>query len=131
MTGLREIGTFYDPEEAVIAAGYLHANGFDVIIADFDMLTQNPTHRVALGGFRIMSPEHESADSKKLLDSARAAPNKAGPPCPTCGGQDYRSVKSLLFPAAFLLMMGAVAPFAGNSRYIECRNCKTRILREV
>jgi len=129
MTGLREIATFYDPEEAHVAAGFMNANGFHVSLADNEMLMQSPTHRVALGGFRLMAPAHEALEARDLLREVRKTPNKASAPCPNCNENDFRRVKSLWFPAIFLLLMGAVVPFATNSSYLKCRKCKTRVTK--
>jgi len=131
MTGLREVATFYDPEEAHVATGFLQASGFTAILADAGMLMQSPMDRIALGGFRVMAPASQAHEAQQLLQSVRSTPNQAAPPCPNCGKADYRRVKSLWFPAAFFFLMGAIVPFAMNSRYLECRNCKTRVTRDI
>ncbi len=129
MSLLRDIGTIYDPEEAYVAHGFLRANGFHALLDNVAMLGVDPTMRVALGGHRLLVPAAEAEEASALLRAARAASNKAARPCPACGGEDYRRPKGWLFPAAFLFLFGAIAPFARNSGYLECRHCKTRIDR--
>jgi len=130
MTGMREIATFYDPEEAHVAAGFLRAHGYDPLLADEHMLMVSPTHRVALGGFRMMIAAHMHEEAKAVLENVRHQPNQPSSTCPTCGGADYRRVKSWWFPAIFFFTLGAVVPFAKNSHYLECRQCKTRVTRD-
>ncbi len=130
MSGLREIATFYDPEEAYIALGYLHTYGYDAILPDHMMLTVSPDHRIALGGFRILAPNHQAEAARACIGQARRQPNRIAPPCPTCNGSDYRRIKAWWFPAIFFFLMGAIVPFATNSGYLECRNCKTRLPRD-
>ncbi len=127
---MRKIATLYDPEEAQVAASFLRAYGFDAFLADSEMLMQSPTHRIALGGFRVMVPHHQADEAEILLKETRQLPNQTSTPCPTCGGADYRRVKSWWFPAIFFFTLGAVVPFAKNSHYLECRQCKTRITRD-
>ena len=131
MSGLREIGIVYDPEEAFVVKSYLQANGFFAVLGDSGMLMQSPMDRIALGGFRIMVPASEAEEAKQLFQKARKQPNEAALACPTCGKTDYRRVKSWWFPAIFFVFLGGVVPFATNSRYLECRACKTRIQKSV
>lgn len=131
MTGLREIGTFYDPEEAQVALGYIRAHGIEAVLPDFNMLSQNPTHRIALGGFRMMVPEIQADEAKSLLDKKRKQPITIETSCPNCGANDFRRVKAWWFPAVFFVTMGAFVPFATNSRYLECNACKIRVSRNL
>ncbi|MEM8985264.1 MAG: hypothetical protein AAGC95_00950 [Pseudomonadota bacterium] len=130
MSVLREIGAIYDPEEACVAFSFLSAHGFNPQIANYDFLFLAPTHRIALGGFRLLVPGSESEDAFALFQTARKAPNRAGPACPACGGEDYRRIKGWLFPALFFFLFATIVPFVWNTGYLECRCCKTRIPRD-
>lgn len=128
MSNLHEIGAIYDPEEAYVAQSFLIAHGFHAQLANHRMLTANPMYRIALGGHRLIVPAAEREEAFEFLKVAREAPNKAGPACLSCGHEDYRRIKGLLFPALFFLFfMGAIVPFGWNTGYLECRSCKTRV----
>ena len=130
MSNLHEIGAIYDPEEACVALSFMVAHGYQAQLANYDFLLIAPTHRIALGGFRLLVPGSQNEDAFAFFQAARKEPNRAGSSCPNCGGEDYRRIKGWLFPALFFFLLWTIVPFAWNTGYLECRRCKTRIPRD-
>lgn len=122
----REAGVIYDPEEALVAAAFLRAAGYDIFLTDHHTLNQWPTHRIALGGYRLMTHGADCADARSILDEIRSAPMAIAPPCAHCGESDFRRVRTLWFPIVMWFFFGQLAPFVTNSHYIECRTCRAR-----
>ena len=73
--------TFSSLSEAQIAAGALRASGFDAQVFDDNFGTMMWMDQVAIGGFRVIVPEAEQADSAAFLrDVAKAAPRRRQSP---------------------------------------------------
>lgn len=69
--GLSLLAHFYDRNEALIATGALEAAGISVFIENAAMVSINPLHEIALGGFRLMVPEQELPDAIAIIEEAR------------------------------------------------------------
>jgi|GEM_PF-3440018 len=76
MSALTEVGSFYDPEEAYCAWGYLKANGVYSVIQNEYHLTSAPWLRVALGGYRLLAPAEEKPVVEALFSNIGTTSNE-------------------------------------------------------
>ena len=67
MAGLVEIKSFYDPEEALCARGYLEANGVQTFLLGEHHLGVEPWLRIGLGGYRMYVLSKHLTDAMDLL----------------------------------------------------------------
>ena len=67
MSALKEVRSFYDPEEAYCAWAYLNANGVRALIQNEYHLTSAPWLRVALGGYRLLAPAETKSEVEALF----------------------------------------------------------------
>lgn len=128
MSDLIAVAAFHDPEEAVVAYSFLRANGVEAELADTATLAALPTHRVALGGQRVMVPAASLAIARRLLAEVREDSVPAGYEvddmrCPKCGGDRFTRVKPWLLPAVLLWLTGA--PWRWNAPRLRCTVCGT------
>ncbi|HOP19274.1 MAG TPA: DUF2007 domain-containing protein [Amphiplicatus sp.] len=127
MTDLQRVASFYDPEEAHVACGFLNANGIDATVFDADTLTALPSYRVALGGIRIVAPAEQVEDARNLLEMIQGGEAKRkgykieGVRCPACGNTEFTRVKPWFFP--FLIYFSTGVPIWWNSKRLRCTNC--------
>ena len=95
MTHHVEVASFFDPEEAWCARGYLSAQGIDTIIENEHHLTTAPWLRIALGGYRLMALPDAADDAKAALGEIAIAEPAIDEP--------YKSRKNWAWlPVAFL-----------------------------
>lgn len=118
---MKEIARIYDMGEAHVAASYLRSLGFDVTMPEEHTLTLRPELRFAMGGFRLMVPEDEAEEAKRLIEKIRKAKGK-GPECPHCGYRELHRQRRIGIPLLHLLG-GFLLPFARGSDSFKCGHC--------
>ena len=98
---LKEIARFADLAEAQIAASRLRAEGVQVLVqneywggADFIMT-------IAMGGFRLWTPEDQATDAKALIAELRAAI-----PAPEPDDDEQTPIPSAVSPAGGVARTG-------------------------
>ena len=100
--------TFASLSEAQIAAGALRASGFEALVFDDNFGTMMWMDQVAIGGFRVIVPEAEQAESAAFLRAvATTAPRRR--PSPREKGVLWRVVAlltGLALPAVGWLVVG-------------------------
>lgn len=117
------LASFYGPEEAYCARGFLAANGFDVVIFNEEHLNMNAALRIALGGYTLAVPEACLPSARALLDEIAATPPLAieeEETCPVCGSRDLVRLKNWLW-LPLIVMFGI--PFIPPRRRVKCRSC--------
>ena len=118
---MKEIATYFDPEEAHIARGFLQANGFDARLADSHTLAAIPLDRIALGGYRLMVPQEQAYQAELLLRSV-AEEHQDRSRCPACDSpriaRGRKRVQTLLH--SWIL---SILPFSGATKIVYCRDC--------
>ena len=67
-----EVGWFLSPEEALIACGFLRAQGIPASVDSVDHAQAQPHIQLALGGTRIYAPHEYADDARKLLAEVNA-----------------------------------------------------------
>ncbi|ADM08300.1 hypothetical protein PB2503_01102 [Parvularcula bermudensis HTCC2503] len=129
---MKEIARFYDPEEALIAAGFLRAQGLSVHLADEATLAAQPHLRIGLGGYRLLADQRDAHMARIALNTIAAASSSPDTPpaersdgapdrCPQCGGPLRRRRHRLL--PALLLLTGALFPFSRAGKELRCGTC--------
>lgn len=119
---------FYDPEEAHVAAGFLRSNGFDVLLADAETISNAPFYRFTLGGIKLLGPPDQVEDARQLLATVRQKPNQNDQVCSACGGRQFSRVKKWRGIGSLIGFMLAVALATKSGAEIECTQCKTKTL---
>ena len=117
---------FYDPEEAHVAAGFLRANGFDIVLGDAETISVAPFYRFTLGGVKLLGQPDQVDEARRLLDGIREKPQTEVQACSECGGLEFSRVKKWKAVGSFMGFMLAIAPLTKSSAEIECKRCKTR-----
>ena len=111
---LVEVARFLDLTEAQAAAAALRASGMPVFMQNENWGQTEAYLQLAMGGFRLWTPEEEAADARAFLATI---PHAAGPPEPDTAGD--RAVSTLAVAMAIFLgpLTGwLVAPFARRRR---------------
>lgn len=123
---MRRAATFYDPEEAFCANGFLQSHGIYSVLNNANHLAVAPHLRIALGGYELHVPEESVAEARQLLGQAQAAflsptkDNTPAPLCTNCGSADlYRMRHWLWVPIA----LNYAIPFIPKKRKRKCRSC--------
>lgn len=117
---MRQVGRFYDAEEAQVAAGFLRSHGLDASLPDEHSLSVMPEMRFGLGGYRLLVPDGEALAAERLLAGVRDAPSGHGL-CSACGYDTLRRQRDWTWPAALSLL--ALFPFAPARATLRCRTC--------
>lgn len=124
MADLVYLKTFYDAEEALVAASALRAAGFSVSFEGENHLSTNPGLRIALHGYRLQAPADQAEAVKAMLvefDTAEPQlPIGADTPCPNCGGMRLRRKRNLVSGVVGLILG---APFAKSDGVAICTAC--------
>jgi len=79
---LVEIARFLDLSEAQAAAASLRASGIPVFLQNENWGQTEAYLQLAMGGFRLWTPEEEAPDARAFIEQARAIPSEG----PTQGG---------------------------------------------
>jgi hypothetical protein len=122
---LTRIATFYDPEEAYCAKGFLESHGFEVCLLNEHHLSANPAFRVALGGFGLAVPTTDSKAAWKALREIESSPDVSPPDtCASCGSTDLvRARRMSWLPLALI----SGVPFLPLRRARKCAACGARV----
>lgn len=113
---LVEIARFLDLTEAQAAASALRASGVPVFMQNENWGQTEAYLQLAMGGFRLWTPEEEAQDARAFLASAvrDSSPPEPGTAADTAATVIAVSVAMLAGPLGWL-----VAPFARRRRLPE------------
>ncbi len=117
---MREIARFYDAEEAKVAAGFLRAQGFAIIIPEEHHLGSSPHLSFAVGGYRLLASREEAHMATMALAEKQTKPKHDA--CEACGGTDIRRQRHRWLPLAVFLWL-ASTPFAPAKSTLRCKTC--------
>ena len=116
-----EVAVFYDAEEAMVARGYLRSHGLDATLPDEQALSVMPEMRVGLGGYRLLVPDDEAAQARRLLREVRE--ENPAPSCRQCGARALRRKRHWWVPLLLYWLFGPLFPFAPARGELQCRRC--------
>lgn len=119
---MRQVGLFYDAEEAQVAAGFLRSHGLGAVLPDEQALSVMPEMRFGLGGYRLLVPEAERVQAERLLAGVRGRRASHGL-CSACGYDALRRARRWWFPGAIWLLFGGLFPFAPARGTLRCTRC--------
>jgi hypothetical protein len=118
---MREVGRFYDAEEAQVAAAYLRSLGFEVALPEEYHLGAAPHLSFGLGGYRILADDRDAFLAKAALDEKRPQPKHDA--CPQCGSGKIRRTREWWFTALINAVFGPSFPFSRARTTLVCRTC--------
>lgn len=121
---LRQATNVIDLEEAIVAAGYLNANGVSAYLMDFQYASIEPLQRIAIGGCRIGVPKSEVETARELLApiDRSLGVEMEGLVCNRCGGERFARVKPLVLPLLLLYFWGH--PIWWRTNKVRCVHCR-------
>ncbi len=67
-----EVARFSTLPEGELAVAVLKRHGFAARLPDRDMATMNPDLLIAIGGVRVVAPEGQIVEARRLIDRIRA-----------------------------------------------------------
>lgn len=67
-----EVARFSTLPEGELAVALLRHHGIAARLPDRDMATMNPDLLIAIGGVRVVAPDHQIADARRLVERIRA-----------------------------------------------------------
>lgn len=70
-TDVLEVARFSTLPEGELAVALLRDHGIDAIMPDRQMANSMPHLQFAIGGIRVVAPEHQIAEARALIDRAR------------------------------------------------------------
>ncbi|MCA8897700.1 MAG: hypothetical protein H6847_12345 [Hyphomonas sp.] len=119
---LTQVATYYDPEEAYCAKGFLESCGFDVYLVNEHHLAANPAFRVALGGYALAVPASAAKEALLCLDEVPDRPPATHDTaiCAQCGGTHILRKRRLVW---LPLALAAGVPFLPFRRQRRCADC--------
>lgn len=92
MDGEVKVGAYHTPHEAELAAMHLRSRGIDARVENAVLVGMNPLWDTALGGVRLMVPEHQAKRAQRVLAKFDAEPeNREEPPESSRPEDDPRS----------------------------------------
>lgn len=123
--------------EAHVIAMLLRAHDLEAVVFDENFVRQNWFELLGYGGFRIMTPEHQFPEAKRLVSAYRSDILRVRdsrddyPECPYCGahetGQDPRPRRALFIVYIVFGCLIALVPMLIRrlvvGRYC-CRQCR-------
>lgn len=127
MGGLIWLNTYIDIEEAVVAQGYLRAQGVDALLFGEDHTTVDVNLRLAVGGYRIMVFAEEFDAASRIIRDVEIG-GRLGTIeeecCEQCGAGEFKKRRDLIWVVLAILWHVAYAPYARRKRCVHC-NAKT------
>lgn len=114
MTRLVTIERYFDPSRAYVARSLLEQHGIFAILPDEHTYAVSPWYLFALGGLRLMVPDIEEEEARRLLSYEQQGSYEH---CPECGGENF--VRHAGIEALILFPYAAVCP----SQVIRKRTC--------
>ena len=67
-----EVARFSTLPEGELAVALLKRHGIDARLPDRDMATMNPDLLIAIGGVRVVAPDHQIVEARQIIAQARS-----------------------------------------------------------
>jgi len=96
---VQEVARFSDVYQAEVAAAFLASFGVEALVAERIAATMNPVMQTALGGVRLLTPDHQAEIASDLLAAAERGDFAQA----ERGDTDSRRSGTSVFPVVTLL----------------------------
>lgn len=118
------VATFPEAMEAHIYRNRLEADGIPCVLADENIITNQPWHSIAYGGIKLRVREQDSNLAQKIINEIRhgiSAVTNEEIVCPNCSSENIKSSRnvSVIKQILVALFMGTAA----KTQKATCLDC--------
>ena len=118
------VATFPEAMEAHIFRNRLESDGIPCVLADENIISNQPWHSIAYGGVKLQVRVQDQEGALAIINEIRHGHNLSvseKETCPACGSDKIKTKRNVSFLKQVLLLLFAGS--VGSRRQATCLNC--------